>query len=88
MTRCAYARGLPQGVRSPTAGFRCCAGPRNDAEVHLEEKWGVAFEKTVHPARSSPPLDALEGAACGPPLWYIFGQDSCPRRTAVARARP
>jgi len=68
VTRCAFARGLPSEARSPTAGFRCCAGPRNDTEVELAEKWGVAFEKTARPTRSSPPLDALGGAACGPPL--------------------
>ena len=31
-------------------------------------KTGVPFEKTLHPSRSSPPLDALGGEACGPPL--------------------
>jgi hypothetical protein len=36
--------------------------------VSLEVKRGEPFEKTVHPARSSPPLDALGGQACGPPL--------------------
>jgi len=67
-TRCAYAKATSPGSRSPATGFRCCAGPRNDAEVSLEVKTGVAFEKTVRPARSSPPLDALGGTACGPPL--------------------
>ena len=68
VTRCASARGLPRESRSPAAGFRCCAGPRNDAEVELDQRWGTAFERTAHPTRSSPPLDALDGAACGPPL--------------------
>jgi hypothetical protein len=68
VTRCAYARGMAHESRSPTTGFRCCAGPRNGAEVELEDRWGAAFEKTAHPTRSSPPLDALDGAACGPPL--------------------
>jgi hypothetical protein len=67
-TRCAFARPAPPGSRSPATGFRCCAGPRNDAEVALAVTTGQPFEKTVHPARSSPPLDALGGQSCGPPL--------------------
>jgi hypothetical protein len=66
-SRCAYARPLGPGDRSPTVGFRCCAGPRNDAQVQLEIKGGPAFERTAHASRPSPPLDALDGAACGPP---------------------
>jgi hypothetical protein len=67
-TRCAFARATALGARSPATGFRCCAGPRNDAEVTLAVKTGLPFEKTPRPARSSPPLDALGGQACGPPL--------------------
>ncbi|HEY1696322.1 MAG TPA: formylglycine-generating enzyme family protein [Polyangiaceae bacterium] len=67
-TRCAFAKEASPASRSPSAGFRCCAGPRNDAEVALDVKTGVAFEKTTHPARSSPALDALGGVTCGPPL--------------------
>jgi len=68
VTRCAFAKSMPKTSRSPTAGFRCCDGPRNDAQVDLEEKWGAAFERTVHPAPQTPPLTALDGVACGPPL--------------------
>jgi formylglycine-generating enzyme len=67
-TRCAFARATPPGARSPATGFRCCGGPRNDAEVRVEVKTGLPFEKTAHPARSSPPLEALGGQGCGPPL--------------------
>jgi formylglycine-generating enzyme required for sulfatase activity len=67
-TRCAFSRASAPGARSPSTGFRCCAGPRNDAEVTLAVKSGIPFEKTPHPARPSPPLDALGGQACGPPL--------------------
>ncbi|MGH7439985.1 MAG: hypothetical protein ACRENE_30210, partial [Polyangiaceae bacterium] len=63
---CAYARPAPPGEGSPSVGFRCCAGPRNDAEVDLEVKVGPPFERTRHPT-GSPPLAALDGAACGPP---------------------
>jgi hypothetical protein len=67
-TRCAFARSLSPDARSPSTGFRCCAGPRNDAEVQLEVKIGVPFQKSEHTTRNSPPLDALQGVACGPPL--------------------
>jgi hypothetical protein len=67
-TRCAFARSMPPDARSPSTGFRCCAGPRNDAEVQLEVKVGVPFQKAEHTTRTSPPLDALQGVACGPPL--------------------
>ncbi|HEY5240101.1 MAG TPA: SUMF1/EgtB/PvdO family nonheme iron enzyme [Polyangiaceae bacterium] len=67
-TRCAFAKAVAQGARLPSTGFRCCAGPRNDAEVELAVKTGLPFEKTPHPARSSPPLVALDGQSCGPPL--------------------
>jgi hypothetical protein len=67
-TRCAFAKPLAPEKRLPSTGFRCCAGPRNDAEVELAVKTGIPFEKTPHPARSSPPLAALEGQSCGPPL--------------------
>jgi hypothetical protein len=67
-TRCAFAKAVAPGARLPSTGFRCCAGPRNDAEVELAVKTGLPFEKTLHPARSSPPLVALDGQSCGPPL--------------------
>jgi hypothetical protein len=64
--RCAHARSISPADRSATVGFRCCAGPRNEAEVQLEVKVGPAFERTRQP-HGSPPLDALDGVACGPP---------------------
>jgi sulfatase modifying factor 1 len=67
-TRCAFARATAPGSRSPATGFRCCGGPRNDAEVRVEVKTGLPFEKTAHPSRSSPPLEALGRKGCGPPL--------------------
>jgi hypothetical protein len=67
-TRCAFAKSVAPGARLPSTGFRCCAGPRNDAEVELPVKTGLPFEKTLHPAGSSPPLAALDGQSCGPPL--------------------
>jgi hypothetical protein len=66
-SRCANARAFSPDERSPSTGFRCCAGPRNEADVQLEVKTGPAFERTPRPV-PSPPLDALDGVACGPPL--------------------
>jgi len=67
VTRCAFARSRAPGERSAVTGFRCCAGPRNDAEVDLAVTSGPPFELTVQATRPSPPLEALDGAACGPP---------------------
>ncbi len=67
-SRCASARPMAPRERSPVTGFRCCAGPRNDDEVELEVKVGVPFQRAEHTGRSSPPLDALGGVACGPPV--------------------
>ncbi len=66
VTRCAYGRPAPPGEGSPSVGFRCCAGPRNDAEVDLQVKVGPAFERTKQPT-GSPALSPLGGVACGPP---------------------
>jgi formylglycine-generating enzyme required for sulfatase activity len=68
VTRCAFARGLAPPDRQPTTGLRCCAGPRNEAEVDLAVKRGPLFERAADSAaHGSPPLQALGGAACGPP---------------------
>jgi len=67
-SRCAHARPFSLADRSPSAGFRCCSGPRNEAEVQIDVKIGPAFERTTRPAGRSPPIDALDGESCGPPL--------------------
>ena len=66
-TRCAFARPFAPAERAATVGFRCCAGPRNDAEVELAVKKGVPLEQAAGALHGSPPLDALGGVACGPP---------------------
>lgn len=67
-TRCAFARAQAPTERSATTGFRCCAAPRNDAEVDLPVKRGPLFERSPPDATSvTPAIDALGGAACGPP---------------------
>jgi sulfatase-modifying factor enzyme 1 len=68
VTRCAFARPQAPSERSGTTGFRCCAGPRNEAEVDLAVKKGPVFEQAPPDwDASAPTLDALRGAACGPP---------------------
>ncbi len=46
--RCANAIGRPVSKKAPTLGLRCCAGPKNEAEVHLASKStpGIALAKT------------------------------------------
>jgi formylglycine-generating enzyme required for sulfatase activity len=78
VSRCTNARPMAPTDRSASVGFRCCAGPRNEAEVHLDVKIGPAFEKIAHATQPSPPLDALGGVACGPP--------SAPAPCSISRA--
>jgi len=42
--RCANGRSQPIRRRSPTVGLRCCAGPRNEAEVVLKIERGAKLE--------------------------------------------
>jgi hypothetical protein len=65
-SRCAYASPLSSDDRSPVVGFRCCAGPRNEAQVQLDVTTGPVLERTAHPS-ASPPLEALGSLSCGPP---------------------
>jgi hypothetical protein len=46
--RCANAIGRPASKKSPTMGFRCCAGPRNEAEVQLHRRGtpGLSLART------------------------------------------
>jgi formylglycine-generating enzyme required for sulfatase activity len=43
--RCANALGRPPSTQSPTMGFRCCAGPRNEAIVDLAVKVGSPLSR-------------------------------------------
>jgi formylglycine-generating enzyme len=44
--RCANAMGKPLTSKGATMGFRCCAGPRNDAKVDLKTVHGQTFSGT------------------------------------------
>jgi hypothetical protein len=66
-SRCAHALMVTSDDRSPVVGFRCCAGPRNDAQVQLAVTTGPFLERTAHPS-GSPSLEALGSVSCGPPV--------------------
>ena len=57
--RCANAIGRPPSLRSPTSGFRCCAGPRNEAKVDLDVKVGQTLRLLEKPEEIPSPVDAL-----------------------------
>lgn len=58
--RCANAAAQAPGTRSPTVGFRCCAGPANEAEVSLHVERKTALEVRVPDTLGIPKdLDAL-----------------------------
>jgi hypothetical protein len=42
-------------------------GPRNEPEVQIDVKKGPVFDSAPTATAGSPPLDALDGTACGPP---------------------
>ncbi len=46
--RCANAMGRPPNTKTGTIGFRCCAGPVNDAEVVLHVVRGKKLEAKEH----------------------------------------
>ncbi len=52
--RCANALGRPVGTKQATIGFRCCAGPRNDAAVDFDVRDQQGLER-----RPDRELDAL-----------------------------
>ena len=61
--------GAPPASRSPATGFRCCAGPRNDAEVQLDVKVGAGLREDACTRRARRRRSTRsEGASCGPPL--------------------
>lgn len=50
--RCANARGHFPSERSAEVGFRCCSGPRNEAEVELNLDEGPALRLQMRPDRA------------------------------------
>ncbi|MBI3199902.1 MAG: SUMF1/EgtB/PvdO family nonheme iron enzyme [Myxococcales bacterium] len=47
--RCANAIGRSAESRAPNVGFRCCSGPRNDAEVVLSVSRGDKLDAKISP---------------------------------------
>jgi hypothetical protein len=65
--RCANALARPPITKSPTMGFRCCAGPKNDAKVELALKTGPPLERSMKTAEMAEPLLGF-AAGAWPPL--------------------
>ncbi len=63
--RCANGIGRPVTTKGPTLGFRCCAGPRNDAEVDLAVSTGAPLERSAKPADLAAPFVPLAARAWG-----------------------
>ena len=68
-TRCAFAKPVAPDARLPSTGFRCCAGPRNDAEVELRGEDGDALREDACTRRARRRRSTRStGVSCGPPL--------------------
>jgi sulfatase modifying factor 1 len=57
--RCANALARPPATKSPTMGFRCCAGPKNEAKVDLLLRSGAALERSMKTKEFAAPLLAF-----------------------------
>ncbi|MBL8606416.1 MAG: SUMF1/EgtB/PvdO family nonheme iron enzyme [Myxococcales bacterium] len=57
--RCANASARPPSTKAATVGFRCCAGPKNEAEVALPHEPKPSFERS----KNAPAVSATLGAA-------------------------
>jgi len=57
--RCANASARAPSTKAPTVGFRCCAGPRNEAEVSLPPDGKPTLERS----KTAPSLSAVLGPA-------------------------
>jgi len=64
--RCANALARPPSTKSPSMGFRCCAGRANDAKVELAIKVGPALERTMKTAEMTRPWLSLARATWSP----------------------
>ena len=54
--RCANGLARAATSKSPSMGFRCCAGPRNDAKVDLPARTGLPLERSMRTAEFAAPL--------------------------------
>ncbi len=53
--RCANSLARAPTTKSPAMGFRCCAGPRNEAKMDLVVKVGAALERSMKTAELAAP---------------------------------
>jgi hypothetical protein len=54
--RCANALARPPATKSPIMGFRCCAGPKNEAKVDLALQSGPPLERSMKTSELAAPL--------------------------------
>jgi len=64
--RCANALARPPTMKSPAMGFRCCAGPKNEAKVDLTLKTGLPLERSMKTGDFAAPLLPVAEAAWSP----------------------
>jgi sulfatase modifying factor 1 len=64
--RCANALARPPTTRSPTMGFRCCAGPKNEAKLDLALKSGPPLERSMKTAELAAPMLAFASESWPP----------------------
>jgi hypothetical protein len=53
--RCANSLARAPSTKSPSMGFRCCTGPRNEAKVELPVKIEPALERSMKTAETTAP---------------------------------
>ncbi len=61
--RCANGLARAATSKSPSMGFRCCAGAKNDARVDLPQRTGLPLERTMKTAELTAPLLPLASRA-------------------------
>jgi formylglycine-generating enzyme len=61
--RCANGIARPASTKGPQMGFRCCAGPRNEAKVELDIAAGPPLERSTKPGTLAAPLGPSASAA-------------------------
>ena len=77
--RCANGLARPPTTKSPTMGFRCCAGPKNDAKVELALHTGLPLERSMKTVELAGPLlpmaeaawSALSGSDAAGPFAFV-----------------
>jgi hypothetical protein len=64
--RCANGLARPPSTKSPSMGFRCCAGPKNPARVDLPLQSGLPLERSMKTAEFAAPLLPVAEASFAP----------------------